>query len=76
MKGIIVVDHVGEAFTRLVEFTGRTPAELTQQLYQSHSVGLTWCIFAAVGVLSAVMIFFYGRWISKLARREVGAQQS
>ena len=58
---------VGEAFKKLVEVTGQTPAALTQQLYQAHPVGLTWLIFSAVGVLSAVMIYFYGRWIQKLA---------
>jgi proton-dependent oligopeptide transporter, POT family len=61
---------VGEAFKKLVEVTGQTPAALTQQLYQSHHVGLTWYVFAAVGVASAVMIYFYGRWIQKLAQEE------
>jgi MFS family permease len=61
---------IGEAFDKLVEFTGEAPWVLTQQLYESHSVGLTWYIFAAVGVLSAIMIYFYGRWIAKLAKQE------
>lgn len=58
---------VGEAFKKLVEFTGDTPEHLTQLLYQAHHVGMTWYIFAAIGVASAVMIYFYGRWILKLA---------
>jgi hypothetical protein len=58
---------VGEAFKKLVEFTGQTPQALTQQLYQNHHVGLTWFVFAAVGVLSGVMIYYYGRWIQRLA---------
>jgi len=62
---------VGEAFKKLVEVTGQTPAALTQQLYQAHPVGLTWLIFAAVGVLSAVMIYFYGRWIQRLAKKTI-----
>jgi len=57
---------IGEAFKKLVEFTGQSPDELTQKLYQSHHVGTTWFIFAAVGVLSAVLLYFYGRWILKL----------
>jgi proton-dependent oligopeptide transporter, POT family len=61
---------IGEAFKRLVEFTGETPDQLTQALYQSHHVGLTWYVFAAVGLVSAVMIYLYGRWVLKLAKNE------
>jgi POT family proton-dependent oligopeptide transporter len=61
---------VGEAFKKLVEVTGGSPEALTQQLYQSHSVGMTWYVFAAIGSASAVMIWLYGRWILKLARAE------
>ena len=58
---------IGEGFKKLVEFTGDTPEHLTQLLYQAHHVGMTWYIFALIGVASAVMIYFYGRWILKLA---------
>src|SRR5260221_10099422 len=61
---------VGEAFKKLVEFTGQSPESLMQQLYQTHHVGLTWYIFAAIGIVSAVMIYLYGRWLLKLARQE------
>jgi hypothetical protein len=61
---------IGEGFRKLVEVTGQSPEVLTQQLYQRHHVGLTWFIFAAIGVVSAVMIYFYGKWILKLAARE------
>ena len=61
---------IGEAFHKLVEVTGQSPEALTQQLYTSHNVGLTWYVFAAIGVASAVMIWMYGRWIQKLAQRE------
>jgi proton-dependent oligopeptide transporter, POT family len=61
---------VGEAFTKLVQVTGDTPEHLTRVLYQTHHVGLTWYAFAAIGVASAVMIYFYGRWIQRLARQE------
>ena len=47
---------IGEAFKKLVEVTGESPAHLTQLLYQSHHVGLTWYVFAAIGVAAAVMI--------------------
>ncbi len=59
---------IGEAFSKLVQYTGETPAQLTQTLYQTHHIGLTWYIFAAIGVASAVMIYFYGRWIHRLAQ--------
>ena len=59
----------GEAFHRLVDFTHESPEKLTQLLYQSHNVGLTWFVFAAVGIASAVMIFYYGQWIRELAGR-------
>jgi POT family proton-dependent oligopeptide transporter len=61
---------VGEAFHKLVQFTGESPEQLTRQLYQSHHVGLTWFVFAAIGATAAVMIYLYGRWISKLAKAE------
>jgi len=61
---------IGEAFKKLVQVTGDTSEHLTQILYQSHHVGLTWYVFAAIGVASAVMIYLYGQWILKLARRE------
>jgi proton-dependent oligopeptide transporter, POT family len=60
---------VGEAFTRLVARTGEPAEALTRKLYESHHVGLTWYVFAAVGVASGVMIWLYGRWISRLAAR-------
>ena len=61
---------IGEAFKKLVQVTGDSPEHLTQVLYQSHHVGLTWYVFAAIGVASAVMIYLYGQWILKLTRRE------
>jgi POT family proton-dependent oligopeptide transporter len=61
---------IGDAFNRLVQFTGETPEHLTRVLYQSHHVGLTWYVFAAIGVAAAVMIYFYGKWIRKLAGQE------
>jgi hypothetical protein len=61
---------VGEAFNKLVQITGDSPEKLTQALYHSHHVGMTWLVFAAIGVAAAFMIYFYGRWIFKLARGE------
>jgi hypothetical protein len=64
---------IGEGFNKLVQYTGETPEHLTATLHQSHHVGLTWLVFAAIGILSAIMIFWYGRWIFKLARRKTTA---
>ena len=61
---------IGEAFAKLVQFTGESPETLTQALYQSHHVGLTWYVFAAIGVVSAVMIYAYGQWILRLAQQQ------
>ena len=61
---------VGEAFQRLVEATGEDPHTLTQLLYDSHAVGTVWFFFVVVGVLSAAMIFLYGRWILTLVKEE------
>ncbi len=61
---------IGEAFAKLVQFTGESPETLTQALYQSHHVGLTWYVFAAIGVISAVMIYAYGQWILRLAQQQ------
>jgi len=63
---------VGEAFKKLVQVTGESPEQLTQALYNSHHVGSTWFIFAGVGVVSAVMIHFYGRWIRNLSKERLG----
>jgi hypothetical protein len=62
---------IGEAFKKLVEFTGENPHTLTQQLYDSHSIGLVWYIFAGVGVIAGVMIYLYGRWILTLAKQQL-----
>jgi hypothetical protein len=59
---------VGEAFKKLVAVTGEGPEQLTQLLYRAHHVGVTWYIFAAIGVAAAVMIWLYGRWILRRAR--------
>jgi hypothetical protein len=58
----------GEAFPKLVQLTGEDPHALTRLLHEQHHVGTTWFIFAAVGLVAAVMIAMYGRWVRKLAR--------
>lgn len=58
----------GEAFDTLVKFAQSTPEEMTRVLYQSHSVGTVWTIMGAVGIVSAIAIYMYGRWIQRMAR--------
>ncbi len=66
----------GEAFHKLVVFTGETPEALTRMLYQSNHIGATWYFFAAIGLVSAAMIWAYGRWIRKLADSERRAEEA
>lgn len=58
----------GEAFQRLVEFTGQSPEELTRVLYATHDVGFMWVIMGGIGIASAFGIYVYGRWIRALSR--------
>ncbi|MCF7732136.1 MAG: MFS transporter [Akkermansiaceae bacterium] len=60
----------GEAFHKLVAVTGEAPETLTRLLYETHHIGATWAFFAAVGLVSAALIFIYGKWIRQLARQE------
>jgi MFS family permease len=74
-----VTEHalpVGEAFNKLVQVTGQTSDHLTQLLYLQHHVGTTWLIFAGIGLVSAVMIYFYGLWLKTLVAREAGSSQA
>ncbi len=61
---------VGEAFHKLVAFTGESPQALTKLLYESHNVGGTWYFFACIGLVAAGLIWAYGKWIRQLANRE------
>jgi MFS family permease len=59
----------GEAFQNLVAFTKQDPWALTHQLYSSHSPGTVWYIMGGIGVLSAIGIWWYGRWVQTLPKR-------
>ena len=56
----------GEAFTRLVEFTGDNAQVLTNQLYAMNNVGMAWYIIGVIGVVSAVGILLYGKWLFRM----------
>ena len=56
----------GEALHWLVALTGDTPASLTDLLYTSHNIGLVWYVLGVIGILTAIGIWPYGRWILTL----------
>jgi MFS family permease len=60
---------LGEAFNWLVAMTGETPQALTQTLYQNNNIALVWYIMGVVGIISAIGIFAYGKWVLRLARQ-------
>ena len=59
----------GEAFDKLVATLGQDKWEVTAQLYASHDVAMVWNIMGVVGLISALGIFLYGRWIRTLVLR-------
>jgi proton-dependent oligopeptide transporter, POT family len=61
----------GEAFEKLVEMTGQTKEAVTHALYTTHNVGLVWYIMGAVGVVTAIGIYSYGRWIIGMVKAPV-----
>jgi MFS family permease len=56
----------GEAFTRLVEFSGENAQALTNQLYSMNNVGMAWYIIGVIGAVSAVGILVYGQWLFRM----------
>jgi hypothetical protein len=59
----------GEAFNWLVAMTGQSPETLTEILYQSHNIQMVWYIMGIVGIISALGIYLYGKWILRSVRR-------
>jgi dipeptide/tripeptide permease len=66
--GLIDAIPQGEAFHWLVAMTGDSPKALTELLYQTHNVAIVWYIMGTVGIISALGIYVYGRWILTLRR--------
>ncbi len=60
----------GEAFDWLVAFTGDAPRVLTDLMYATHNVGLVWYILGGIGIVSALGIWQYGRWILTLHKTD------
>jgi proton-dependent oligopeptide transporter, POT family len=57
----------GKAFDKLVEALHMPAWDVTDMLYQIHhaSIAQVWYIMGAVGIVSAVGIWLYGRWIQR-----------
>jgi hypothetical protein len=53
----------GEAFDWLVAMTPESAQQLTDTLYATHNIAMVWYIMGAVGLLSAICIYLYGKWI-------------
>ena len=53
----------GEAFTTLVASLHRDPHAVTATLYAQHNPGMVWYIMGTIGVVSALGIAWYGRWV-------------
>lgn len=60
---------VGDAFGKLLTVTGQSPEAATAALYQAHNIGGLWYFAAAVGMITALGLYVYGRWTYRLAAR-------
>ncbi|NUN14492.1 MAG: MFS transporter [Myxococcales bacterium] len=58
----------GEVFSKLVEATGVSAETLTNQLYAAHNVGMVWYIMGIIGIVSAIGIYWYGKWVLTLRK--------
>ncbi len=60
----------GEAFEALVRITHQSHDTATALLYAQNDVGAIWYVFGTMGILSAVGLWLYGRWVLHMARTE------
>ena len=56
-----------EAMTKLIEVTGMDAIEATNMLWETNDPFTLWFPFAAVGLASAVGMFFYSKWVKQHA---------
>jgi len=59
---------IGEAFDYLVKVTAGTEEQMARMLYEANQVGYIWDIMAVVAFLTAIGLYFYGKWIMKIVR--------
>ncbi len=58
----------GEAFDALVKLLRQPAHDVTHLLYlrHAHSIGWVWYIMGGVGLLSAIGVWLYGRWLTRM----------
>jgi MFS family permease len=54
-----------DAMQKLCEVSGKSYSEVTDILWSTYHPSRVWYLFAAIGVVSSIAMFFYGRWMSK-----------
>ena len=60
-----------EAMNKLVEISGLSHQEATNVLWAAYKPYELWYDFAAIGIASAVGMYFYGRWVKKFEAPDV-----
>ena len=53
------------AMQKLCEVTGKDYSTVTDLLWSTYHPGELWYRFAAIGVVSAIAMYFYGRWVAR-----------
>lgn len=64
----------GEAFGKLTELSAKSTDFLTMQLYANNNIGLVWYFMAAVGIISAISMIYYGKWIYRIANTQISEE--
>ncbi len=60
----------GEAFDWLVAMTPESATQLTNLLHSTHHISMVWYIMGAVGIISAIGIYVYGKWVLAMAHKQ------
>jgi MFS family permease len=60
-----------EAMNKLVEVMGTSHQEVTNILWDAYDPYQLWYRFAAIGIISAVAMVFYARWVKKYEAPDV-----
>ena len=63
-----ILEFRPEAMIKLQEFLDINATEATKLLWDTYNPSMLWTPFAAVGILSAIGIFFYARWVKDVEK--------
>lgn len=58
----------GEAFGALMKFTGESREHLTELMYSTHNIGAVWIFMGVIGIVTAMGIYAYGKWIRTIVK--------